>query len=136
MSEYLNGYSEECVAYLPMLGRPILFYPRFRDCFLSEDKKRIIILTRCGGANRKQGLGENALYSDPCFVKTYDDEYDSTYGYYEFTPKPQFVADFNRMTEQGYKSASKVYIEYVKWFYKAFPPEIDEADIDKLFKGV
>ena len=133
MSEYLNGFSEECVIFLPMTGRPPLYYPRFRGCWLSEDKKRIVVYTRCGGNNRNQGMGDEDLLKDPNFVKTYDDSYDSTYGCYEFTPRTQFAQEFERIIKDGPSAASDDYVKYVKWFFKALPPEIDGGDIDKLF---
>ena len=51
----LFGFSPACLVLLPMLGRKPEEYPRFRDCFLSEDMKRIEIYTRVGGNNRGCG---------------------------------------------------------------------------------
>ena len=32
----MNGFNPACVLILPMLGRKLEEYPRFRDCFVSE----------------------------------------------------------------------------------------------------
>ena len=80
----IMGFNPACVVLLPMLGRTQDEYPRFRDCFLSDDGKRIVVYTRVGGGNRHCGYGEEELYKDENFVCTYDDDYDRTYGYYEF----------------------------------------------------
>ena len=133
MSDFLNGFSEDCIVYLPMTGRPPLYYPRFHGCNLSEDKKRIVVLTRVGGNNRNQGWGEDSLYKAPNFVTTYDDDYDNTYGYYEFTPLEQFKREFDAIIKDGPSAASDEYVKYVKWFFSALPPEVDGDDIDKVF---
>lgn len=66
----LYGFNPACIVLMPMLGRTQDEYPRFRDCFLSDDNKYIEILTRVGGGNRNQGYGEDELYKDPNYVKT------------------------------------------------------------------
>ena len=48
----INGVDPACFYLLPMLGRVAEDYPRFRDCFLSEDGEHIDIYTRVGGNNR------------------------------------------------------------------------------------
>ena len=55
------GFNPACLLFMPMLGRKQDEYPRFRDCFLSEDKKHIDIYTRVGGGNRGCGYGEEEL---------------------------------------------------------------------------
>ena len=82
MSMYnaLMGFNPACLLIMPMLGRKQEEYPRFRDCFISEDKKHIDIYTRVGGGNRNSGYGEEELYKDENFVETFDDNYDSMRG--------------------------------------------------------
>ena len=38
----INGFNPSCILFMPMLGRKQEEYPRFRDCFLSDDKEHII----------------------------------------------------------------------------------------------
>ena len=54
----VNGYNPACICLMPMLGRKQDEYPRFRDCFLSDDEEHLVIYTRVGGANRNNGYGE------------------------------------------------------------------------------
>ena len=125
----INGFNPACLYLLPMLGRRQNEWPRFRDCFLSEDHKRIVVYTRVGGANRNSGYGEEALYKDPDFVKTYDDEFDDTYGYYEFNPPERWREDFDKLVSGKPSEVSKEYIEHVIEFFHAE----DKEKIYKLF---
>lgn len=51
---------------LPMLGKHPDEYPRFRDCFVSDDETSIEVLTRVGGGNR--GYGEEELMKHPALI--------------------------------------------------------------------
>ena len=127
----MNGFNPACVVLLPMLGRKQEEYPRFRDCFLSEDMKRIVVYTRVGGNNRGCGYGEEALYSDPNFVTTYDDDFDSTYGYYEFNVPEKWKDDFDKITDGRIKEVSDEYVKHVSEFY----PKLAEMGlIDRTFR--
>ena len=127
----IYGFSPACVWLLPMLGRKHTEYPRFRDCFLSDDGKRIVIYTRVGGGNRNCGLGEEELYKDPNFVKTYDDDFDNTYGYYEFNVPDKWKDDFTKITNKKFSELSDEYIEKIVQFY----PEMKDK-ILKICRGV
>ena len=67
----VNGMNVACVTIMPMLGRKMNEYPRFRDCFVTEEGN-IAIYTRVGRGNRNCGYGEEALYEDKNFLKTYN----------------------------------------------------------------
>lgn len=126
----INGYNPACVLLMPMLGRKQEEYPRFRDCFLEDGM--IAIYTRVGGGNRGAGFGEEELYKDPNFVKTYDDSFDSTYGYYLFNAPEKWKADFDLICSNRIKEVSDEYVNYVKEFY----PKLAEAGIvDRVFRG-
>lgn len=127
----VNEFNPACVVLLPMLGRKREEYPRFRDCFLSEDMKRIVIYTRVGGNNRGCGYGEEELYSDPNFMTTYDDDFDSTYGYYEFNVPEKWKDDFDKIVNGRIKEVSDEYVKYVSEFY----PKLAEAGtINSIFR--
>ncbi|MDP1711963.1 MAG: hypothetical protein Q8K86_05850 [Candidatus Nanopelagicaceae bacterium] len=67
---------------------------RFRDCYVSEDGKRIVVFTRNGGGNREDY--ENVisqLQKHPAYVKDYDDDFDCTYASFEFNV-PEEHKDF------------------------------------------
>lgn len=128
----MNGYNPSCLIFMPMLGRKQDEYPRFRDCFLDDDQQHIIIYTRVGGGNRACGYGEDALYADPNFVDTWDDEYDNTYGYYRFRVPEKWKADFDMIVSAGnMRGVSDEYVKMLREFY----PTLNEAGlIDKLFR--
>lgn len=125
----LRGFNPACIAIMPMLGRKQEEWPRFRDCFIT-DEKNIAIYTRVGGGNRNCGYGEEELYKDENFLTTYDDEYDNTYATYEFKVPEKWKADFDAILADESNKVSKEYINYVKSFY---PKLAEEGVIDKMF---
>ena len=128
----LMGFNPACVVIMPMLGRKQDEYPRFRDCFVTEEGN-IAIYTRVGGGNRDCGYGEEELYKDENFLTTYDDEYDTTYGTYEFKVPEKWKADFDLIINGKSSEVSQEYIDYVKAFY---PKLAAEGLIDKIFGKV
>ena len=127
----VNGFNPACIVFMPMLGRKDAEYPRFRDCFLSDDEKHIIIFTRVGGGNRNCGFGEEVLYEDPNFVRTYDDEFDSTYGYYEFRVHDKWKDDFEKICDDRFNEVSDEYVEHVSNFY---PMLAESGLINDIFR--
>lgn len=125
----LNGFNPACVVIMPMLGRKQEDYPRFRDCFITEEHN-IAIYTRVGGGNRNCGYGEEELYKDENFLTTYDDEDDCTYATYEFKVPEKWKNDFDLIVGGRIKEVSKEYIDYVKSFY---PKLAEQGVIDKIF---
>ena len=124
----INGFNPACVWIMPMLGRKHGEYPRFRDCFVSDGK--IEIYTRVGGGNRHQGYGEEALYEDPNFVRTYDDEFDNTYGTYVFNVPEQWKLDFDKLVGGDIGNTSLEYQAMIREFY----PELDKNGfLDSFF---
>ena len=121
----LNGVNPATFLILPMLGKHPDEYPRFRDCFVNEHNQ-IVVLTRVGGNNRNTGYGEEELYKDPNFVNTYDDDFDSTYGYYVFNVPDKWKEDFDRLLKGKKPSARyldqmcKVYPKLEEKFRKQF----------------
>ena len=126
----MNGFSPACLYFMPMLDRKQQDYPRFRDCFLSDDEKHIEIYTRVGGNNRGSGFGEEELYKDPNFVTTYDSDFDSTYGTYVFNVPEKWQEDFDRIVDGRFDEVSEEYIQHVEAFY---PLLAEKGLIRKLF---
>lgn len=125
----ISGYNPACLLILPMLGRKQEDYPRFRDCYVT-DENNIAIYTRVGGGNRNCGFGEEALYDDENFIKTYDDEFDNTYATYEFKVPDRWKNDFDKILNSKMSDVSNEYIEYLKNFY---PKLASKGIIDRLF---
>lgn len=128
----IHGFNPACVVLMPMLGKKQDEYPRFRDCFVSDDEKNIVIYTRVGGANRDSGYGEEELYKDPNFIRTWDDEEDNTYGFYEFRVPEKWQSDFNLIVAGRHSEVSDEYVNYLCEFY----PELKDPLIQKLFRSV
>lgn len=144
------GYNQVgCLLLAPMLTdeNPEKFFPRFRDCFLGDDGDTILIYTRVGGGNRcygkypphdlleddwydeetgEHGFGEDKLYRMPTFLRTWDDdEFDGTYGYYEFGVPDEWREDFERVRRGEYGGLSEAYVRRVHGCY----PRLDVAGI-------
>ena len=127
----LFGFSPACVTILPMLGRKQEEYPRFRDCFVTDDNN-IAIYTRVGGNNRDCGFGEEELYKDENFIRTYDDDFDNTFATYEFKVPNKWENDFDKIMKNEFNKVSDEYVEYVESFY----PMLAEKDIiRKIFRN-
>ena len=125
----VHGFNPACVFIMPMLGRKQDEWPRFRDCFVTEDNQ-IAIYTRVGGNNRGQGYGEEELYKDPNFVKTFDDSFDDTYATYVFNVPEKWKADFDKLMEKKFSETSEEYQTMLREFF----PKLNESGLfDKVF---
>lgn len=125
----INGVNPSTFVFLPILGKHPDEYPRFRDCFLDYDDKTIVVFTRVGGGNRNCGYGEDELMKDPNFVKTWDWDQDSTYGFYEFSIPDKWKSDFDLLIEGNFKEVSDDYVNEVMKVY----PKIKDR-LYKLFR--
>lgn len=111
----LHGVQQDMPVLIRMLE--IHYTPglRLRDAWLNPDGTRIIVLTRNGGGNRQHSdpvCKENGpclcigcvikylIPKHPLYVRDWDDDYDSTYAYIEFTVPPEF-ADWCRKLATG-----------------------------------
>lgn len=128
----VNGMNVACVTIMPMLGRKMNEYPRFRDCFVTEEGN-IAIYTRVGGGNRNCGYGEEALYEDKNFLKTYDDDFDTTYGTYEFKVPEEWKEDFDKIVAKKYGEVSDKYVSYLKEYW---PTMAKNGTIDRYFERI
>lgn len=79
----LFGKNPETKEILALLGLTELDVERFRECWIDDRTRRIVIMTRTGGGNREYYRNEK-LTSNPYYICDYDDDFDSTYAYYEF----------------------------------------------------
>ena len=112
----INGLNPACLFILPMLGRLIDEYPRFRDCFVTEDNN-IAVYTRVGGGNRGCGFGEEELYKDKNFITTYDDDFDNTYATYEFAVPDEWKEDFDKIMNGKLSETSNQYKNLIIGLY-------------------
>lgn len=120
----VNGVNPATFLFLPMLGKHPDEYPRFRDCGITKDNN-IVILTRTGGPNRGS-YGEEEITKSPYFLKTYDADWDNTYGYYEFKVPSVWKNEFesllkgNKPSQQYLNQMCEVYPKLKDKFYEIF----------------
>ena len=126
----LHGYSSACITILPMLGRKPEDYLRFRDCVVLNSES-IVIYARVGGNNRGCGYGEEELLKDPNFIRTFDDAFDSTYGYYLFTVPDKWKKDFEAIMDARFFDVSDEYVEYLEQFWANIA---EKGAIRKIFR--
>lgn len=65
---------------------------RFRDAYINKAGDIITVLTRCGGGNRKEYQHFfDEIHKHPQYIRDYDDDFDSTYAYIEFSVPEQWI---------------------------------------------
>lgn len=126
----LFGFSPACVFIMPMLGRKQDEWPRFRDCHITDDNN-IAIYTRVGGNNRNCGYGEEKLYKDENFIRTYDDDFDDTYATYEFKVPERWKDDFEKLTNGHAEDVSDEYVAMLEDF---FPKLAESGTLKKILR--
>ncbi|TSE11312.1 hypothetical protein [Aquimarina algiphila] len=111
----LNPTRPETCHVLPLLGKhPRKEYPRFRNSFLTEEKK-IVLMTRTGGGNRKAYKIENrAIKKHPNYLYDYDDPFDKTFAYWFFSVPEEFENDVTLILLNLFKGTSKEYQNTIK----------------------
>lgn len=127
----LFGWNPACVLVAPMLTdeNPQHFFPRFRDCFVSDDERHIEIYTRVGGGNRDGYADEiERLRSMPTYVTDEDDDFDCTYATFTFEVPEEWRADFEHVMAQEFGELSDAYVERMQTCYP-------NADIRKMLDG-
>lgn len=75
-------------------------FGRFRDCYLNEDGSKIIVYTRCGGGNREDYQQVfDAMEQHQNYLSNYDDDFDCTYAYFEFSVPDEFKEQLKMIAE-------------------------------------
>lgn len=103
----LFGTNSASEALLHMLGKTMADFGRFRDAYLNEDGSKIIVYTRCGGGNREayQDVFDEMM-EHPNYITSYDDDFDCTYAYFEFSVPAEYVELLkNKAAEIGQKQS-------------------------------
>lgn len=82
----LMGENEYTPVLLGVLSLNKEVFGRFRDIYLNKECTEIIVLTRCGGNNRKNYREVfDKITKHPNYIYDYDDKFDSTYCYIRFS---------------------------------------------------
>ncbi len=127
----MHGVSPATFFVLPMLGKHPDEYPRFRDCFISNEEhpqydNHIHVYTRTGGGNRDDYEAEiEAMRALPEYVTDFDDSFDSTYASFVFRIPERWQADFARIVAGDVHGISP---EYQAELRRVFPKLADKFD--------
>lgn len=105
---------------------------RYRDIFLKEKGTKILLLTRMGGGNREGFESQiNSLKEHPYYIKDYDDNYDCTYAYFEFSVPDEYLADCKKFYVKETKSLKERSEQVMEEMAKMSK---EEAENDPRFK--
>ena len=116
---------------LPMLGKHPDEYPRFRDCFTSDEEHprydgHIHVYTRVGGGNRDDYEAEiDRMRESPHYVTDFDDSFDSTFATFVFRIPDQWKPDFDAIAGGKLHEVSEAYQRRVR---EVFPKLADKLD--------
>jgi len=77
---------------------------RYRDCYLQDNK--IILYTRNGNGNREDYF-PNEIVNHPNYITDYDDDFDQTYCYIEFSIPEEFKKDLENIEQEQYTPTEK-----------------------------
>lgn len=106
---------------------------RFRDIYLNEDGTKIILYTRNGGGNREEyWYIFEVLKTHPNYLRDYDDDYDETYAYIEFSVPEKYRELTEALaTGKAPKTISEKFFEIEK---EIKGMTLDELRQDKRFE--
>jgi len=124
----VKNYVEECIK------KRIYQSGRFRDIYLNEDGTKIILYTRNGGGNRNEyWYIFEILKTHPNYIRDYDDSFDCTYAYIEFSvPEEAKKLCKALATGEKPKTISEKFEETIKEMGKM---SIEDIRKDKRFKS-
>lgn len=107
---------------------------RFRDIYLNEDGTKVILYTRNGGGNREEyQYVFDQFESHPNYLSDYDDDFDSTYAYIEFSvPKEVEKLAKAMATGENPKTIHEKFQETIQEMESMSP---DEMRADPRFKS-
>lgn len=127
------GFNPACVLLLPMIGKTREDFPRFRDCFLGDtDRRTIQVFTRTGGGNRDGYAEENdAVTKFEGYLSDWDDDFDSTFAYWEFAVPEKWHADFDRVVAGDCAAMSEDCKALIKSAYPRLADQIDKLTTPK-----
>jgi hypothetical protein len=108
------------------------YYPigRFRDIYYDPTSKHIVLYTRNGGGNRDAYFYVfDIIKKHPNYLNDYDDGFDSTYAYIEFSVPPKFQKLFEEYVTS--KEIETVHDKFQKLFKKMEGMSKEELENDK-----
>lgn len=112
----IAGVDQNADVLLGVIGCTMKAFERFRDIHLNADGTKVIVLTRCGGGNRADYWRMFELMAHhPYYIKDYDDDYDNTYAYIEFSIPERYQNMCKHIaTGKDPKSIKEIFDEEIK----------------------
>lgn len=113
---FLMSENPDYAVLLGALGLDKNSFGRYRDIHLNADGSVIIVYTRLGGQNRKDYKQFiTNLRRHPNYLKDYDDDYDDTYAYFEFSVPEKYKGMCKSMsTGKDPETVSEKFKEQIK----------------------
>ncbi len=143
MYNIMHGVNEIAPLLLKILELKPEDTGRFRDIFLNEDGTKIILLTRNGGGNRGDYQDViDELAKHPNYLDDYDDDFDCTYAYIEFSVPDKYKEEIKKFsTGVKPKTLEEKTNETLAKMDKMSKEEIEQAfpaltDVMKKIEGV
>lgn len=97
----IHGTNPFAPILLGMLGLEPSKCGRFRDCYMSENGKEIVVYTRNGGGNRDEYQPViDELAKHPNYLRDEDDDYDCTYASIFFSVPEEFKTTCVRIADK------------------------------------
>lgn len=113
------------------------FYPtgRFRDIYFKSDENKIVLYTRNGGGNRDSYFYIfDILKTHPNYITDYDDDFDSTYAYIEFSVPEKFEKILKDLVIPS--EIETVHDKFTRIYKEMESMSKEQFEADKRFKGL
>ncbi len=124
MYNMIHGVNPATFFILPMLGKHPDEYPRFRDCFATDN--HIEVLTRVGGGNREDYQESiEILRAMDGYIEDRDEEWDRTYATFVFAVPERWKADYEKIVAGNVTDISQ---DYKRELYRVFPKLKEKFD--------
>ena len=114
MSLYNRLFQEnkDAAALLGMISCTRDMFQRYRDVFLNVEGNVITVLTRLGGCNRKDYQEVfDAMKCSPYYIRDYDDVFDETYCYFDFSVPEKYKKTCKMMAPKENRPSIKELFE-------------------------
>lgn len=126
---FLHGENTDSMALIGMLKLTKNSFGRYRDVYLNADGTKIIVYTRLGGSNRKD---YRQIITDirrhPNYIRDYDDKFDNTYAYFEFSVPDEYKKTCKSMsTGEEPKTVEEKFKEFAERMNSPGTPEYKKA---------
>ena len=126
----LFGENEDATAILGFAGLTREMFPRYRDVFLADEGRTVIVYTRIGGANREAYEDEiKTIINHPQYKDNCDDEKDNTYAYFKFNVFEKYLDTTKKMFVKEPIPVFEMFENHIK---KAEDPNSEEYKKDMM----